>query len=379
MTVNGQRETRQSGGSRSSRDYGRLRAELERWLAGQLPGDASPAITEFSEPPSVGQSSETLIFEAEWQDGGTSQTRKLVARVAPQPVDLPLFPSYNLTREYQVMQAVRELTDAPVPESMWLETDPSHLGSPFFIMSHVDGKVPTDVVYMLDSWLAKGTEAEVKTAQDSTVDAVASVHAAAGPLSRFAFLQFPEAGDTPLRRHVAHAWKWYEYAQATCGVRFPLIEQGFGWLADHWPSQESDPVLLWGDSRIGNVLYRDFRPAALLDWEMSAVGPRELDIAWLVASHRVFVDMLAEHGVPGMPDFLRLDDVAARYESVTGRAVRDMEFYLTYAAVQWGIVSAVAQLRRVRFGLLPEPDDYQALVINRSTLSRLLAGGPWWE
>ena len=43
-----------------------------------------------------------------------------------------------------------------------------------------------------------------------------------------------------------------------------LVERGFDWLDRHWPAYESEPVLSWGDSRIGNVIYRDFRPAALL-------------------------------------------------------------------------------------------------------------------
>ena len=74
-------------------------------------------------------------------------------------------------------------------------------------------------------------------------------------------------------------------------------------------------MLSWGDSRIGNVMYRDFAPVAVLDWEMAPLGPRELDL-----------------GVDGLPppllrgprhqatgcracrDFLRRDDVAASYE-----------------------------------------------------------------
>ena len=41
-------------------------------------------------------------------------------------------------------------------------------------------------------------------------------------------------------------------------------------------------MLSWGDSRIGNVLYEDFRPVAVLDWEMATVGPRALDVSWII-------------------------------------------------------------------------------------------------
>jgi aminoglycoside phosphotransferase (APT) family kinase protein len=364
------------GTARSSRDIGPLRAGLAAWLAERLPPDSSPAVSEFTEPQSVGQSSETLLFEVAWQENGRTRSRPLVARVAPQEADIPLFPHYDLAREFQVMRKVGELTDAPVPEAVWLEPDPSHLGSPFFVMGRVEGKVPADIVYIVDSWLSRAGVAEQRRLQESTVDAVACLHSAPDPARHFAFLQLPEAGDTALRRHVAHAWKWYEYAAAR-GGRLPLIERGFQWVEDHWPAREGGTVLLWGDARIGNVLYRDFRPAALLDWEMAALGPREIDIAWLVSAHRVFEDILASRGIPGMPHFLRLDDVAATYEAATGHAAADMNFYLTYAAVQWAIVFALTGLRRVHFGQLAMPGDRQDLIINRACLERMIAGGAW--
>jgi aminoglycoside phosphotransferase (APT) family kinase protein len=375
-TASDANDTARPDTARSTRDLGRLRADLQEWLAGQLPPGSSPEVSELREPASVGQSSETLLFEAAWQDSGGTRTRRLVARVAPQPADLPLFPSYDLAREYQTMRAVAQLSDAPVPEALWLEPDPAPLGSPFFVMSHVEGQVPSDIVYLFDSWLARASGAEQREVQDSTIDVLARLHAVPDPARHFAFLQLPDAGDTPLRRHVAHAWKWYEYAAAR-GGRFPLIERGFRWLHDNWPAREGEAVLLWGDARVGNVLYRDFRPAAILDWEMAVLGPRELDIAWLVSSHRVFADVLAGHGLSGMPHFLKLEDVAATYEAASGYAVADMDFYLMYASVQWAIVSVLANYRRVHFGQLPKPDDSQDLMFNRACLERLLDGGTW--
>ena len=64
------------------------------------------------------------------------------------------------------------------------------------------------------------------------------------------------------------------------------------------------PVLAWGDSRIGNVLYEDFRPVAVLDWEMATLGPRELDVAWIIFAHKVFQELagLAGHARPAGGD-----------------------------------------------------------------------------
>jgi aminoglycoside phosphotransferase (APT) family kinase protein len=108
---------------------------------------------------------------------------------------------------------------------------------------------------------------------------------------------------------------------------------------------------------------------------MAGLGPREIDIAWLVGGHHVFQEIAGLFGSSGMPHFLRLEDVVAEYEAATGHRVRDIGFYLTYTAIQWAIVFVIAGLRRVRFGEQPMPDDVHDLIITRGTLEQMLAGG----
>lgn len=359
---------------KSSRDLGQTRADLAAWLARKLPAGSAPEVTELTAPP-TGQSSETLFFTADWHDGSVRQARRLVARVAPRRVDMPVFPSYQMEREFRVIRIVGELTDIPVPEAVWVEPDPAALGTPFYIMSRVDGDVPDDITYNSDGWLFEAGREEQRLLQESTVSALAALHAVPDPERNFAFLQFPQAGDTALRRHVAHAQAWYDHA-VSLGGRCPLIERGFRWLAENWPASSGETVLSWGDARVNNVIYRDFRPAALLDWEMAGLGPREVDIAWLVGGHRVFQDIAGLFGSPGMPDFMLLEDVAAQYEAATGHRVRDIGFYLTYTAIQWAVVFVIVGLRRVRFGEQAMPDDVHDLIINRGPLEQMLAADP---
>ena len=73
---------------------------------------------------------------------------------------------------------------------------------------------------------------------------------------------------------------------------YPLIERTFDWLDAHAP-RRLRPVFNWGDSRIGNMLWRDFEPVAVLDWEMATVGPREIDLAWMIFLHAFFQDLAA--------------------------------------------------------------------------------------
>jgi aminoglycoside phosphotransferase (APT) family kinase protein len=353
---------------RSSRAPEVVQPRLQEWLRGYR---SDAVITGLHGTSANGMSSDTLLFDAAWTDKSGPRIEALVARVAPDAADVPVFPAYDLTRQFELIRAVGEQTDVPVPATFWNEPSPEPLGTPFFVMARVDGRVPPDLMpYNFgDSWLFAASPEQQRALQDSTVDVLVRLHEMPPP----AWLEFSEAGDTPLRRHIAHTRAWYEFVAAD-GARSPLIEQGFDWLDAQWPATEGPPVVSWGDSRIGNVLYQDFAPAAVLDWEMAGVGPRELDVAWLVHAHRGFEDLATMLGVPGMPGFLRREDVVARYTAGSGAELRDLDFYETYAALQWGIVYLRTGARSVRFGEREMPDSADELLYNAEPLRRMLAG-----
>jgi aminoglycoside phosphotransferase (APT) family kinase protein len=117
----------------------------------------------------------------------------------------------------------------------------------------------------------------------------------------------------------------------------------------------------------------------VLDWEMAALGPRELDVGWFVFLHRFFQDIAEVFEVEGLPDFLRRSDVEHCYSELTGWQLRDMDFYLTYAALRHAIIMARIRRRMIHFGeddVPADPDDY---VMHRASLERLLAGTYRWD
>jgi aminoglycoside phosphotransferase (APT) family kinase protein len=363
---------------RSSRDPKQLRSRLEAWFAEMLPAGASPTIPELDAAGSAtGMSSETVLLTAAWTEGGAKREEQLVARVAPDPADVPVFPEYDLQRQFDVIRLVGELSSVPVPEVWWCDAAGTTTGVPLFVMERVDGLVPPDVMpYSFgDNWLFDATAGQQRTLQDSSVEVLAELHGIEDAEERFSFLAHDDPGDTPLGRRVSHTQAWYEYARD--GHRSELIEEGFRWLDEHWPNEEGPTVVVWGDSRIGNVMYRDFRPCAVLDWEMAALGPRELDLAWMIYAHAVFEDLARIFELPGMPHFMRKDDVASTYESLTGHTPRDLDFYMVYAAVQWGIVFVRTGLRAVHFGEEQMPVNVDDFIRNRESLERMLEGTYW--
>lgn len=360
---------------RSSRDRDEMRRRLEAWLAHRTAGEP-PTVAALEGTSATGMSSETLLFDVAWGDG---RRERLVARVAPDPDDVPVFPRYELGHQFALLRAVRELTAVPVPTVRWNEPDPAHLGAPFFVMDRVDGRVPPDVMpYNFgDSWLYAAPPAAQRRLQDAVVGVLAELHAIDSAAERFPFLQRPEPGRSALRRHVASTRDWYEWAAGT-DLRSELLERAFAWLDDHWPDDEGPIVLSWGDARIGNMMFGDdMAPTAVLDWEMAALGPRELDVGWLIYSHRIFEDFATALELPGMPDLLRADDVTATYEHLTGHTVRDLAFYGTYTAMQYAIVFLRTGRRQVHFGETAAPDSADDMILNRDALERMLEGTYW--
>lgn len=360
---------------RSSRDQAAVHDRLEEWLASVLPPGADPAVTLHEGIHTNGMSSETVLLDVEATEDGERRSRAYVARVAPAPEDLPVFPSYRLADQYDAMRLAAELTDVPVPAVRWLEPTGEVLGTPFFLMDRVDGAVPPDVLpYTFgDNWLFDADVAQQQALQRRSVEVLARLHGVPDAAGRFGFLDPAVAGHdgpTPLARNLAKTRAWYDYA-ASGFAPSPLLERGFAWLAAHLPA-EGEPVLCWGDSRVGNVMYRDFTPAAVLDWEMATLGPREMDLAWMVFAHRVFQEIAEVMGLPGMPDFLRADDVRATYAELTGVEVGELTWHQLHAAVQWGCVFLRTSARQIHFGEIERPDDPEAVFHHRPLLERML-------
>lgn len=78
-------------------------------------GGAVPEITVESGVDSNGMSSETIILTGRWDEDGERREQKFVARVAPAKQDVPVFSSYRMDHQFDVIRIVGEKTDVPVP------------------------------------------------------------------------------------------------------------------------------------------------------------------------------------------------------------------------------------------------------------------------
>ncbi|MGW6059079.1 phosphotransferase family protein [Streptomyces sp. NPDC055189] len=354
----------------TTRDPEELARRLTAWLGTRLPGAKATGVRV---PESNGMSSETLLFDIEHPQ---PPLRACALRVAADPAAYTIFPVYDLPRQHRTMRLVAEHTDLPVPRVLWLEEDPGPLGAPFFVMERVEGRVPPDVMpYTYEgNWLHSAGDAERARLEEASIRLIARLHDQA-PVKEAGFLALPGDGS-PLRRHVA-AQRAY-YAWVVDGLpRSPLIESAFERLEEWWPGDEGETVLNWGDARIGNVIYDGFEPAAVLDWEMAALAPREVDLGWTVYLHRFFQDLTVSFGQDGLPGFLRRERVEESYARLTGHTPRDMDFYTLYAALRHAVVMLRVAYRQVHFGEAAVPEDPDTLILHHASLAAMVQGSYW--
>jgi aminoglycoside phosphotransferase (APT) family kinase protein len=334
---------------------------LTAWLSGKLP---AAVVSDVAVPPASGGSNETVFFTATWPDGDATREQRMVARVLPS--GLPLFPTYDLHREYTVMRAVAEGSAIPVPAVDWFEADPSILGAPFMTMPFVAGRVlGDDPPFTTSGWFLDLSAEQQATLHDNGLRQLAAIHALDWQALGLEPLRRPERGVTAIDQQLAY---WEEFfAWAAEGDANPTVEAGLRWLREHQP-QDERLALSWGDARLGNMLFADdLSVAAVLDWEMAAIAAPELDLAWWLFLNHHHTDGIGAPRPAGLPTEA---ETVARYEELTGRPVQDLHYYKVFAGVRMSALMIRVARLMVAGGILP-PDATLGL---NNPASQMLAG-----
>lgn len=335
-----------------ARDVDVTRVQLTTWLRRKLPHATDVAVGEIGLPSGSGFSNETLLIDASWHEGGAPTAARLVARV--KPTAYAIFPEYDLHKQYRVMELLAP-TSVPVPRMRWYEDDASVLGQTFYVMDRVDGVIPPDhPPFTHGGWLFEATPAQQGALARSALDVLADLHRLDWRALGFDFLARPEYGATPFAQQLGYYTMMLRWAAA--GRAMPIADATLAWLEQHRPAQEPAASLTWGDSRIGNMIFRDFRPVAVLDWEMVTLGPGEVDLAWWLVLDRYHTEGVGAQPLPGFPS---RDAIIAQYQDIVGRRVQDLFYYEVWGAFRFALVLIRVADMMTEYGVMPPDSGFE--------------------
>lgn len=333
------------------------------WLRRRLPEARDLQVAPLEAPGASGFSNETLLSEAHWTEAGTLRREPLVVRI--EPTGYRVFPEYDLGLQVRTMRLL-EPTDVPVPKVLWLEEDPSVFGAPFYVMRKVEGRVPTDQPpYHVGGWMHDITPEERRAIWLAGFEAMARIHRLDLDATGFGFLRRPELGANGLEQELAYYTRYLEWASA--GRPQPLAEWALEWLRAHAPQGEPEG-LVWGDARIGNILFQGTEPAAVLDWEMVTTGSPEKDVAWAVFLDRHHSEGM---GVPRLEGFPSYEETLERYEAWSGHRPRHLHYYQVFAGFRFTVIFLRIAQQMVHYELMDAAQGRAFELDN--TVTRLLA------
>lgn len=344
------------------RDPATTAAALAAWLAPRLPGSRLQ-LTGITAPAGTGVANETLLVDGTWVDAsGRRRDAGFVVRVA---VEDPLYKDADIFVAFQAYAALADVPGVPVPVVYGFEADPAVFGAPFFVMERIPGQVPADQPYYTEAgFVAEATVAQRRQLWTDAVEVMCRFHQL--DAERFRFLERPERGATGLEQDLAY---WREYHHWAVGERgHPTLAAAETWLVDNLPADRpTSPA--WGDSRVCNLVFRDFEVVGMLDWDGLSLAGGESDLGWwLTMEHNGG----RREPLPGLGSY---DELVDLWEARTGRQALDLRWHVAYACYKLGAIVLKLNAQMLERGLLPPGTDIST---NSEVIQQLvlLAGAP---
>jgi len=284
-------------------------AALEAYLTAHVAGFRGPlAVRQFS----GGQSNPTYLLIA--------VSGRYVLRKKP-PGKL-LASAHQVDREYLVISALAA-TNVPVARTYALCEDASVIGSAFYVMAYVEGRI------FRDPQLPGMSRAERSAIYDEMNDVMARLHKV--DCRAVGLADFGKPGNY-FERQIGRWTKQYEAAKTDT---VPAMERLIEWLPSHVPADDETGIA-HGDFRLENSIYHPTEPRmlALLDWELATLGHPLADLAYNCMTYHVNsptqgglvgIDFAAT-GIPSEAEYV------AAYCRRTGRErVQHWDFYMAFA------------------------------------------------
>lgn len=307
-------------------------AALHAYLTAHAP-EVPLGATLTATPFEGGQSNPTFAI--------ASGDRRYVLRKKPPGKLLPS--AHQVEREYRIIKALAQ-TAVPVPKALHLCEDEAVIGTPFYVMQHLDGRI------LRDPALPEVPRDDRATYHRALAQTLAKLHAVD---FRDPAIGLADYGKTEnyTTRQVA---RWTAQYEAAKTEERPDMDALSAWLKVNAPD-EVPPTIVHGDYRIDNVVFHAEKPEVigLLDWELSTLGDPYSDVAYACLCYYLPSTTpglaglagrdLAELGIPREDEF-----VATYLEHAKLAAIPSWNFYLAFslfrlAAITQGVYARALQ------------------------------------
>lgn len=284
-------------------------AALQRYLVAHLHGFEGPLeIRQFE----GGQSNPTYFLQ--------TPARHYVLRKKPPGQLLPS--AHAVDREYRVMTALQD-RGVPVPPTLLMCSDEAVIGTAFFVMGCVEGRV------FRQPHLPGVSAADRAAMYDDMADVLARLHAvdvAAAGLADY---------GKPGNYYARQIGRWSQQYVAAKTDDIPAMDRLMEWLPAHIPAGD-ETTIVHGDYRVENLIFHPTEPriVAIVDWELSTLGHPLADLAYNCLTYHLAPEALGRADLvdsdrSGMPDEAAY---VAAYCRRTGRAeIPHWNFYLSFS------------------------------------------------
>ncbi len=288
---------------------------LQSYLAQTFGAEATFALDRIS----GGQSNPTYFL--------TWGARRMVLRKKPAgPI---LQGAHAIEREYRVLAALHP-TGVPVPRPILLHEDPGLLGTPFYLMERVEGRVFTDCA------LPELPAPDRAAIWMGMADALAQMHAVRPDAVGLG--DYGRPGNY-FERQIA---RWSRQWHASGSVPIPALDQLADWLPANLPPDDGAISLAHGDFRLGNMLFHPTEPrvVAILDWELSTLGHPLADLGFCVMPWHTSPDEYGgilglDHAALGLPTEAQF---VARYQQGLAQASPLLPFHKVFALFRFAVI-----------------------------------------
>ena len=306
------------------------RKRLETLIAAQ-PEVSGPIRVQDVKPvaEAAGGSNGTLLFRASYRADGQLVEKAFVLRFLPTS---GLFHHYDVKEQFDLQRSL-ESTSVPVASQVWLDEKGKYLERPGYVMERVEG-TSSPMAWMTSGIIHDASPSDRRKMSLAYLSALADIHAVDWKALGLDWLEERATGTRPIERETN--WYWDALVWSKNAEYIRMFEPIRNWLIANEPD-DMEIVLCHGDANYGNYLFKGSTVTAVLDWEMSFLGTRECDVAFMYIGDQILLD-----GVPVPEGCLSYEERKAEYEQMTGHKLQHLAYFELFVAYRLGIINVLA-------------------------------------